>query len=86
MGEPFAEPLGRPANDIGQRSELAVVFQVFGDVYDDLAADRIDGLHAEAESHRMARAAKQQQEPSRAEETPRPRRFYLGWLLRRATA
>lgn len=51
-----------------------------------LAADRIHGLRAEADRHRMARAAKLQQEPSRAEEPHRPHRFGLGWLLRRATA
>jgi hypothetical protein len=51
-----------------------------------LAADRIDGLRVEAGRHRMARAAKLQQEPSRADESHRARRFGLGWLLRRAAA
>jgi hypothetical protein len=51
-----------------------------------LAADRIDGLRAEADRHRMARAAKPKQQPSRAEASQRRRRFHLGWPLRRAAA
>ena len=48
-----------------------------------LATDRIDGLHAEADRHRLARAATPKQQPSRAAASQR--RFDLGWLLRRAT-
>jgi hypothetical protein len=51
-----------------------------------LSADRFDGLRAEADRHRMARAAKSQQAPSRAEGSHRPRRFGFGSLLRRAAA
>lgn len=49
-----------------------------------LAADRINGLHAEAARHRLARAAHSKQQPSSA--PARRRHFHLGWLLRRAAA
>ena len=51
-----------------------------------LAADRIDGLHAEASRHRLGRAAQPKQQPSRATAPQRRRRFHLGWLWRRAAA
>ena len=51
-----------------------------------LAADRIDGLHAEAARHRLARAAHSKQQPSSAPAPQRRRHFHLGWLLRRAAA
>ena len=51
-----------------------------------LAADRIDGLRAEADRHRMAHAAKPQPDSSKADASHQPRRFSLGSLLRRATA
>ena len=47
-----------------------------------LAADRIDGLHAEADRHRLAQVAKPKQQPSRSAASQH--RFHLGWLLRRA--
>ncbi len=47
-----------------------------------LAADRVDGLRAEADRHRLARVATPRRLPSRA--APSPRRFDLSWLLRRA--
>lgn len=52
-----------------------------------LATDRIDGLHAEAARHRLARAAQPRHEPSRAAAASKRRRhFHLGWPLRRAAA
>jgi len=51
-----------------------------------LAADRIDGLHAEADRHRLARAAHRKQQHSRAAASQHWRRFHLGWPLRRAAA
>ena len=51
-----------------------------------LAADRIDGLHAEAGRHRLGRAAQPKQRPSHATAPKRRRRFHLGWPLRRAAA
>jgi hypothetical protein len=51
-----------------------------------LAADRIDGLRAEANRHRMAWAAQPRQRRSRAAAPQRQRHFHLGWLLRRAAA
>ena len=51
-----------------------------------LAAGRIDELRAEADRHRMARTAKPQLDPPKAEESHHPRRFTLSSLLRRAIA
>ncbi len=51
-----------------------------------LATDRIDGLRAEADRHRLGRAAQSKQRPSRATAPQRRRNFRLGWLLRRAAA
>jgi len=51
-----------------------------------LAAERIDGLRAEADRHRLARAAQRKQQPSRAAASQVQRRFHLGWPSRRATA
>lgn len=45
-----------------------------------LAADRFDGLRAEADRHRMARTAKPRQVPSRAQGPHQLRRFGLAWL------
>ncbi len=51
-----------------------------------LAADRINGLRAEADRHRLGRAAQPKQRPSHARAPQRHSRFHLGWLLRRAAA
>ncbi len=49
-----------------------------------LAADRIDGLRAEADRDRLGRAAQPKQRASRATAPQRRRIFRLGWFLRRA--
>ena len=51
-----------------------------------LAADRIDGLHAEAARHRLARAAHPDQRSARATAPQHRGHFHLSWLLRRAAA
>jgi hypothetical protein len=51
-----------------------------------LAAGRSHELRAEADRQRLARSAKRQQGPGKAKQAHHPRRFSLGWLLRRAVA
>ena len=51
-----------------------------------LAADRIDGLRAESDRYRLARAAHPKQQQSRATALRRRRHFHLGWLGRPAAA
>ena len=51
-----------------------------------LAADRVDGLRAEADRNRLGRAAQPKQQSSRATAPQRLRHFRLAWLMRRAAA